>query len=285
MSGPAGSGTVRRLSAADGLAMAVRLWGERTGRTPLLCLAGLARTGGDFGRLALRHAGRRLVIAPDYLGRGLSDHARNWRRYRPERLLADLLDLCAALHMPRAVLIGTSFGGLLAMGLAAARPRLVAAVLLNDIGPEIGAGGLAFVRGFVGRRHTLPDLEHAALFLRDRLPWLSLTTAEEWREFAALTFRRDADGRWTSNWDPAIARTLEQGPPPDLWPLFGALAGVPLLLVRGERSDILTAATAARMRARRPDLVELELAGVGHAPTLSEPAIAPAVDAWIEAQP
>lgn len=276
---------LRRVSAADGLSLAVRLWGERTARTPLLCLAGLVRTGGDFGRLALRHAGTRLVLAPDYVGRGLSERARDWRRYRPERMLADVLDVCAALHVPRAVVLGTSLGGLLAMGLAAARPGLVAGAMLNDIGPEIGRSGLAFVRGFIGRRHSCASLEEAAEFLRATLTRLSLATQEEWRAFAALTFARDADGTWSANWDPAIARTLEARRLPDLWPLFGALARVPLLLVRGGASDILAPGTAARMRARRPDMAELVLPGVGHAPTLSEPQIAPALDAWIEAQP
>jgi pimeloyl-ACP methyl ester carboxylesterase len=276
---------VRRVSAADGLGIAVRLWGARTGRTPLLCLPGLVRTGGDFGRVALRHAGQRLVVAPDYIGRGLSERARDWRRYRAERSLGDVLDVCAALHIARAVVLGTSLGGLLAMGLAAARPGLLAAVMLNDIGPEVAGRGLDFVRGFIGGRHTQPDLDHAAQFLRRTLPWLSLTTAEEWREFAALTFARDPDGRWSANWDPAIARTLDGRPVPDLWPLFGALRHVPLLLVRGGASDILSAETAARMRARRPDMTELVLPSVGHAPTLSEPEIAPALDAWIEAQP
>lgn len=276
---------LRRVSAADGLGITVRLWGERTTRTPLLCLAGLVRTGGDFGRVALRHERTRLVVAPDYLGRGLSDRAADWRRYRPDRMLADVLDLCAALHVPRAVVLGTSLGGLLAMGLAAARPGLVAAALLNDIGPEVGGGGLDFVRGFIGGRHTRASLEQAAVFLRETLPWLSLSTPEEWREFAALTFARDPDGTWSANWDPAIARTLDSRPLPDLWPLFGALAHAPLLLVRGGASDILSAETAARMRARRPDMAELVLPGVGHAPTLSEPEIAPALDAWIEAQP
>jgi len=276
---------VRRVSAADGLGIAVRLWGTRTRRTPLLCLPGLVRTGGDFGRVALRHARQRLVVAPDYIGRGLSERARDWRRYRAERCLGDVLDVCAALHIARAVVLGTSFGGLLAMGLAAARPGLLQAVLLNDIGPEVAGRGLDFVRGFIGSRHTQPDLDHAAQFLRRTLPWLSLTTAEEWREFAALTFARDPDGRWSANWDPAIARTLDGGPVPDLWPLFGALRHVPLLLVRGGASDILSAETAARMRQRRPDMTELVLPGVGHAPTLSEPEIAPALDAWIEAQP
>lgn len=274
-----------RLSAADGLGLAVRLWGEPTVRTPLLCLPGLVRTGGDFARLAARHAVDRLVVALDYVGRGLSDRARDWRRYRPERILADVLDLCAALHVHRVTIIGTSMGGLLAMGVAAARPRLLAAVLLNDIGPEIAGAGLAAVKALVGREHVFPSLEEAAAWLRLNLPWLSLSTAEEWREFAALTVAQAPDGTWRSVWDPRIARTLEEGAGRDLWPLFGALAHLPVLLVRGGASDVLSPATARRMKETKPDLAEIVLEGVGHAPTLSEPAIAPAVDAWIAAQP
>jgi len=268
-----------------GLHVSVLTWGEMTGRTPLLCLPGLVRTGGDFALLAERHAPSRLVLAPDYPGRGASDRSLFWRRYLPERLLKDVIDVAAAFRLSRAVVIGTSLGGVLAMGLATVRPRLVTAVLLNDVGPELDPSGLGFVRSFVGHDHPQASLEDAVAFLQRSLPWLSLATPEAWREMALLTFRRGEDGLWRVSWDTRIARTFDRPIPGDLWDLFAPLARLPALLVRGGISDILAAETARRMRERFPHLAFVELPGVGHAPTLSEPAIAPAVDAFLEAQP
>lgn len=277
--------TLRRVRVRGGLSVAVHVWGEATARTPLLCLSGLVRTGGDFDRLARRHAGRRLVLAPDYPGRGASDRALLWRRYLPERTLKDVIDVCAAFRLRRVVVIGTSLGAVLAMGLATVRPRLVSAALLNDAGPEFDPRGLAFVRGFVGQDHPQPSLAAAAAWLATALPSLSLTGEAEWEEMARLTFREGDDGLWHVNWDTRIVRTLERPMVGDLWDLFAPLSRIPALLVRGGESDVLAAATASRMRARFPALAYAELPRVGHAPTLSEPALAGTVDAFLEAQP
>jgi pimeloyl-ACP methyl ester carboxylesterase len=275
---------LRRVRVRGGLTVAVHVWGEMTRRTPLLCLSGLVRTGGDFDRLARRHAARRLVLAPDYPGRGASDRALLWRRYLPERTLKDVIDVCAAFRLSRVVVIGTSLGAVLAMGLATVRPRLVTAAVLNDAGPEFDPRGLAFVRGFVGQDHPQPSLPAAAAWLRTALPWLSLEGDEEWEEMARLTFREGDDGFWHVNWDTRIVRTLERPMAGDLWDLFSPLARIPALLVRGAESDVLPAETAGRMRARFPTLAYAELPGVGHAPTLSEPGLAETVDAFLEAQ-
>ena len=269
----------RTLSAWDGLALLVHEWPG--GGVPLLCLPGLVRTGGDFADMAARYAGRR-VVSLDYAGRGGSGRARDSARYGPEACLRDVLALCAALHLHRAVVVGTSFGGLLAMGIAAARPGLLAGVVLNDIGPEIGAAGAAFLHGFIADDPALPDLPAAAARLRARLPDLSLQTEAEWQRFAALTYAPGADGRWHPLWDTRIAGLLAP-PVRDLWPLFGALAGVPLLLLHGLRSTVLLGATVDRMRVLRPDLALCALPGVGHAPTLAEPAAMVAVDAFLAA--
>ena len=124
--------------------------------TPLLCLPGIVRTSGDFETLAHALGAGRRVVAPDYAGRGQSGRSRDITRYAPEACLRDVLDICAALHLHRAIAIGTSFGGLLSMGLAAARPSLFRAVVLNDIGPEIGSSGTEFVRALHRPRCRIP---------------------------------------------------------------------------------------------------------------------------------
>lgn len=249
---------------------------------PLLCLPGIVRSSGDFESLAQLLGRGRRVVSPDYLGRGQSGRCRDFNRYGPEACVRDVLDICAALHLHGAIAIGTSFGGLLSMGLAAARPTLLRAVVLNDIGPELGNGGTEFVRRFIGQDVVFADIEAAAVYLRKMLPSLSLDTDEAWRAMAALTYTADGDGRLRPSWDTRIARLLN-GKTPDLWPLFGGLAHLPLLLVHGQASDILLAATVARMQQARPDMMVASLPGIGHAPTLTEPESLSALQAFLDA--
>ncbi|MCC6718114.1 MAG: alpha/beta fold hydrolase [Acetobacteraceae bacterium] len=270
----------RRVSAWDGLPLLVHDWGVPSRLPALLCLPGLVRTGGDFAELAARHGPARRVVSLDYAGRGGSGRARDVARYAPEACLRDLLDVCAALHLHRVVAVGTSMGGLLAMGLAAARPGLLAGVVLNDIGPEIGTQGMAAIRHHVADDPALPDLAAAAAHLRTRLPDLSLDGEAAWQRFAALTYAPGADGRLHPRWDTAIAGLLGRAVPP-LWPLFGALAGMDVLLVHGLRSRVLTAETVARMRAARPDMIYAPIEACGHAPTLGEPAACAALDGFL----
>ncbi len=271
---------VHRLAAWDGLALVAREWDAGDAGVPLLCLPGLVRTGEDFAELAGAVGAGRRVVAPDYAGRGASGRSADVARYGPEACLRDVLDLCAALHLHQVVAIGTSFGGLLAMGLGAARPSLLRGVVLNDIGPEIGAAGGDFVRRFVADDPALADLDACVAHLRACLPPLSLATAAAWRRMAGLTYTKGADGRFHPCWDTAIARLLG-APAPPLWPLFGGLAHVPLLLVHGEASEILLPETVAAMRAARPDMVVVSLPGIGHAPTLCEPAVLSALAAFL----
>jgi pimeloyl-ACP methyl ester carboxylesterase len=273
---------VHRLSAWDGLPLAVREWDQGDAHPPILCLPGLVRTGEDFAALADAFGAHRRVVAVDYPGRGSSGRSRDVQRYAPEACLRDVLDACAALYLDHVVVIGTSFGGLLAMGLAAARPTLPRAVVLNDIGPDIGTAGAAFVREFIAIDPALPDLAAAVTFLRAHLPPMSLHTDADWERMATLTYAPGADGNLHPRWDTAIA-TLLRAPTPPLWPLFGALAHVPLLLVWGEASEILTAPTVERMRAARPDMTVVSLPGIGHVPTLNEPPVRHALATFLAA--
>ncbi|MGC8477939.1 MAG: alpha/beta fold hydrolase [Acetobacteraceae bacterium] len=272
-----------RLSAWDGGMLHVLEWNPDAPGRPLLCLPGLVRTAGDFAPLAAGAGAGRRMVALDYAGRGASFRlpaGADPARYGAEACVRDVLDVAAALGLHGAVVVGTSFGGLLAMGIAAARPGLLAAAVLNDIGPEVGAEGARFVRRFVAEDPALPDLPACVAHLRAMLPPLGLAGAAAWEAMAALTYAPGADRRWHPLWDTRIARLLD-APTPPLWPLFGALAGLPLLVVRGALSNILSAATLERMDAAHGAMASVTVPGVGHAPTLGEPEAAAAIAALL----
>jgi len=271
---------IHRISAFDGLTLLVREWNRDAGGIPILCLPGIVRTGADFETLAEALGDAYRIVAVDYPGRGGSGRSRAVQRYAPEACARDIMDICAALHLHRVVSIGTSFGGLLTMGLAAARPGLIAGAVLNDIGPQVGAQGNDFVRNFIGDDPALESLDACVNFLRQNLPPLSLYTDEAWRRMAELTYAPGADGKFHPLWDTRIARLL-RGSVPDLWPLFGALANRPLLLVRGEVSDILMPETVLRMQSLHDDMKVVTLPAIGHAPILTEPLVLDALTGFL----
>lgn len=268
------------ISAWDGLAIRIHEWHAGNTLAPVLCLPGLVRTGADFDMLAPAIAKGKRVIAIDYPGRGESGRCRDVNRYAPEPCLRDVMDACAALHLHQAIIIGTSFGGLLAMALAAARPSLIRAVILNDVGPDIGPEGGDFVRNFVANDPALNSLDACVALLRTSLPPMSLKTDSDWRRMAALTYQQGPDGRWHPLWDIRIAALLNR-PPPHLWALFGALSHVPVLLIRGQLSNILLEGTVTRMQAVHPRITLVTLPGIGHAPILTEPLALDAILAFL----
>lgn len=263
--------------APDGLRLHARLHENRgSSLLPVICLPGLARTAEDFDRLAgvlsAKH-GRR-VIALDYRGRGLSGYDKDPANYSFPVDLADVLAVLTALDALPAIFIGTSRGGILTMLLAALRPTAIAGAVLNDIGPVIEPKGLMRIKGYVGKLPQPRSFEEGAEILRRlfdaQFPKLS---HEDWLASARRAFREE-NGALVPTYDVRLAKTMEgvdfDKPFPPLWAQFDALPAVPVMVIRGENSDLLTAATVEAMRVRRPALEVIEVADQGHAPLLAE---------------
>jgi pimeloyl-ACP methyl ester carboxylesterase len=274
----------RHITLQDGLKLYFRDYGDTLSpRAPLLCLSGLVRNSTDFADVAERHAGERRVIAPDYRGRGRSDYDTDWRHYDPFVYVNDLAHLIAATGLERIIVLGTSLGAALAMGLAVMKPTAIAAVVLNDLGPDVAPDGLGRILAYVGRDHPQPDWPSAVRYLQQLLPHLSIRTEEGWMKLARGTFREAADGLLHVDWDITLARRLGQvsGAVPNLWPYYRALGRVPTLALRGELSDVLSSETFERMALAKPDLERVTVRHAGHTPTLSEPDAASALDDFI----
>lgn len=271
-------------TSADGLRLHARDYPGDAGRPPLVCLPGLTRNARDYHRLAERLAGQWRVIAVDFRGRGESAHAKDPMSYVPATYVADVQGMLGELGITRFAAVGTSLGGIVTMLLAAADPGRLAGALLNDVGPEIEAAGLSRIRGYVGRGSAYPTWLHAARAIAaaqaDVYPDWGL---EDWLAMAKRLHRLNSAGRVVLDYDMKIAEPFrvpgnETGP--DMWGALAALKGTPVLLVRGERSDVLGARTAARMAAE----LGAELVTVprtGHAPTLCEPVLAEPIERWL----
>lgn len=275
-------------SARDGLRLAATEWPGPAARTPVLVLSGICRTARDAEAIARHQAGRRRIVALDYAGHGASARADDPRRYRPEALLQDVQDAMSALHLGRVAVVGTSFGGLVAMALSALRPAALAAVALNDIGPHIEPLGREKVVAFIGQDPHFRSIEEAVAWLHERHPPMPLLDEPGWRRFAERSYAQGADGLWHPRWDIRIGQQAvgeAAGPPPDLWALFHGLRDIPLMLVWGQASTLLTDDTVGAMRRARPDMRVVPLPGTGHAPTFEEPAAAQGLDAFLDAIP
>jgi len=224
------------------------------------------------------------VIVPDVRGRGLSARDPNFNNYQIPVYLADVLRLLAGLGAARVNIVGTSMGGLMAMVLAATQPALVAGIVLNDVGPEVDPAGLERIRGYVGKAPAVRDWAGAVAVVRMVYgsAWPGLDDAR-WEKLARASYRADAQGVPQPDSDPLIAEPLKDTSKaaPDLWPLWGALAKVPILAIRGGHSDILSAATLERMKREKPDLTTLTVANRGHVPLLDEPECVKAIDEFL----
>lgn len=280
-------------TARDGL----RLYGRHypkahdhgTPRRPLLCLAGLSRNSRDFHvvatQLSQRADGARDVFTLDSRGRGLSEPDPDWRNYNVPSEATDVLDFMTVTGTFGAALLGTSRGGLVAMVLGALQPRAVGPVILNDIGPVIEQKGLGRISAYVGRIPLPGTWAEAGVLVRDMSRRAFPGVPEsEWVEVAKQWFN-ERKGRPAPGYDPALSNALSvlDGPIPALWPQFEALKRVPVLVLRGETSDILSAATVDEMRHRHPALSAMVVPGQGHAPLLRDAETIDAIGRFLQA--
>jgi pimeloyl-ACP methyl ester carboxylesterase len=265
---------------ADGLKLHAKVVGpDDSTALPVLCLPGLTRTADDFDDIASAIAtdskARRKVVAIDYRGRGLSDYDPDPAKYTVPVELGDVLTIAASLGISRAILLGTSRGGLISMALAAAQPQLLAGVVLNDIGPALEIGGLMKIKGYIANPPPRQTWDEAARGLKELFGSVfpSLSDAE-WMAWARRAFREKAGGGLERTYDLKLAHTLDgldpANPLPQVWELFDKLASVPLMLIHGGLSDLLSPQGVRDMVARRSDIDLVEVADQGHAPLLAD---------------
>ena len=270
----------RRWTSSDGLSLFARDYPGADGaaKLPVIAIHGLTRNSADFDAIApLIARGGRRVLALDVRGRGRSDRATDPMTYQPPVYAKDVLGLMEVAGIERAVFLGTSMGGLITMAITALKSRVVAAAILNDIGPQVSPEGLARIAAHSGQPVDTPTWAAAAAYAK-RINEVALPhyTDADWDAFARRVFRDGTEGSPVLDYDPDIAVPIRAAGAkalvPNLWPWFRRLARKrPTLLIRGGTSDLLGADIAARMQKAAPEMRYAEIPGIGHAPMLDEP--------------
>lgn len=281
-------------SSNDGLELYARHYPARISRNqdrqrPLLCLAGLTRNSKEFHKLAIHLSAKsntpRDIYCLDYRGRGRSEYDKNWQNYSPYIEMLDTLDFMTVTELHNAAILGTSRGGIIAMLMGVTRPGAIGSVILNDIGPVIETRGLARIIGYVGKTPTPANWEDAAQIVRDMSSRFFTDVADhEWMEIARQWFM-DEDGQPVLGYDINLANTLSEidmaKPIPQMWPQFEALSHVPIMVLRGENSDLLSIDTVKEMASRHPGLRTFTVQEEGHAPLLRDRRSLRAVDMFL----
>jgi pimeloyl-ACP methyl ester carboxylesterase len=279
----------RYYESSDGLKLYYRDYKGPPTPLPVLCIPGLTRNSRDFEFIAAHIARSRRVIVTDLRGRGKSDHDNDPRHYSVAIEAADMIRLLDSADIGKAIVLGTSRGGIVALTMAATRPDRLEGVILNDIGGELEPSGLSRIWEFVGREPPMPSWDAAVAALkRSCIAEFPDVDNARWLEFAHALYRED-NGQIVPDYDPKlgdslrknIPKILPNGPAVPLWPLLSALAQFPVLTLRGENSDLLSAATLEKMHALKPDLASATVAGRGHAPFLDEPEAVTAIDRFL----
>ncbi|GFE51320.1 hydrolase [Roseobacter cerasinus] len=251
---------------------------------PVLCLPGLTRTTRDFDYATPHLSGVRL-IKMDYRGRGQSDWDTNWKNYSLPVECRDVIELLDHMELEKVAILGTSRGGLNAMGLAMSAKDRLLGVALNDIGPVIEPEGLEFISTYLGRAPSAKTMVDAARAMESTYTGFRDVPFARWMEEAEKHFEKSRTGLEIT-YDPRLRTAIESlgaQAAPDLWPYFDALSGLPLACIRGENSDLLSRETLEEMQRRRPDMIAVTVHGRGHIPFLDEPEAVAALQTWINA--
>ena len=264
-------------TARDGLRLYARHYrAPGSARRPVVCLPGITRNSRDFHTIATALASDPICARPVYTldmrGRGMSAYDQDWKNYAVPIEMLDVVDFVTLRSLAGVALLGTSRGGLISMVLAAAQPSAVGCVVLNDIGPVVDIDGLSRIAGYIGRTPLPHSWADAARMVRDmnkhQFPRVS---DAQWGEIARQFFNEE-NGRPAPGYDPKLSNALSvlDGPMPALWPQFEALKRVPLMVLHGENSDILSAATVDEMARRHPRFTAHTVRWEGHAPLLRD---------------
>jgi pimeloyl-ACP methyl ester carboxylesterase len=266
------------VTAKDGLRLHVRQYGSHSDPgLPVVCLPGLTRTTADFDALApvLADAAglKRQVIAIDSRGRGLSEYDSSPENYNVVVELADVAAVLTSLKIGPAIFIGSSRGGILTMLMGATQPEAIAGVVLHDIGPVIEPAGLMRIKSYVGMMPQPRTFEDGAAILRNLFaPQFPKVTGEQWLAAAHRGWREE-HGELRPTYDIRLADTLTdvdvEKPLPALWKEFDSLAALPMLVIRGQNSDILSASTTTEMAAHHPGMQIMVVPDEGHVPALT----------------
>ncbi len=256
---------------------------------PVLCMPGLARNARDFELLAPHVAQHRTTIVIEFRGRGESAYAKDPMTYVPLTYVQDVAALLDEMAIDRFATIGTSLGGLVSMLMATTLPGRLVGAVLNDVGPELQTSGLERIRDYIGAGGSQPTWMHAArAFSELNGAIYPHFTIHDWLRLTKRTHRLTPEGRIVTDYDKQIAAPLRVTGGEaalDMWPVYRALRNAPLLILRGELSDILARSAGEKMVAELPHAKLIEVQGVGHAPTLDEPEAVAAIDAWLAELP
>lgn len=258
-------------------------WGSETSADTVFCVHGLTRNSRDFDSLAANLSDSRQVICPDIAGRGNSDWLVNPLDYGFQTYIADMASLLAKCGQENVDWIGTSMGGIIGMLLAAQPNTPIRRLIINDVGPFIPKEALARIGEYLGQTATFPNIESLEAILRVVHEPFGPLTDEQWHHLAKHSSKTCEDGQLTLHYDPGIAEPFKQSEPVDvdLWPVWEAIK-CPVLILRGEKSDLFLKETADEMLRRGPDAELVEIPCVGHAPALMDEGQISLVRRWLD---